>query len=713
MAHSNSADPEQQGTSRKRTWNLGMLSADTDEVPGSVLLLSEEIKHNAPLGMDPDPQGDHRSSRTSLPSIFQQSEAMFGRHIHRTEEKKRTKDGKIILDPQPEESPNDPLNWSPLKRDAALLSLGFFCMLGGGMTPILAAGFSNVSASYGVSTAKVALTTGLYMMGLGVGSVIASPTAIAFGKRPVYLVASVIFMLTAVWCALSPNYASLCVARVIQGIAVSPVECLPSATIAEIFYLHERAYRLGIYTLLLLGGKNLIPLVSAAIIQSLGWRWVFWIVAIIVAFGGACLFFFVPESFWDRTPRPHQPHRKSTMSMPFKFPHPLSPSARRPSQLDSEGKIAAAELDSNTMQPRKVSISGGLAERREQRRAHFASLPDEEKANHQEGMPTIDSTLAPPHDSSSPRDRTAQVSQTPPHTTSDYFMSAALYPSSTDPSAAEPSHAAPLSPITSPLHYTKALRAAPRKTYIQSLTPYSGRLSHDNWFRVAARPFILFAYPAILWSSAIYALSVGWLIILSESVSTIYRSNAYAYRFSAIQTGLIYLSPFIGGILGTAVAGKVSDIIVRALARRNGGVYEPEFRLVMALPIALATTAGLWGFGWAAAERDVWIVPTVFFGVISFGCCLGSTTAITFAVDSYRQYAGESLVSLNWSKNIFDGLVFSLFFSKWLEADGSKRVFLALGGIQLAFCAASVPMWIYGKRLRAWTYRKNLMEGWK
>jgi MFS family permease len=60
----------------------------------------------------------------------------------------------------------------------------------------------------------------------------------------------------------------------VQGIAVSPVECLPSATVAEIFFLHERAFRLGVYTLLLLGGKNLIPLVSAAVIQSLGWRWV-------------------------------------------------------------------------------------------------------------------------------------------------------------------------------------------------------------------------------------------------------------------------------------------------------------------------------------------------------------------------------------------------------------------------------------------------------
>lgn len=64
--------------------------------------------------------------------------------------------------------------------------------------------------------------------------------------------------------------------RVFQGVAVSPVECLPSATIAEIFFLHERAYRIGIYTLLLLGGKNLVPLVSAAIIGSFGWRWVFW-----------------------------------------------------------------------------------------------------------------------------------------------------------------------------------------------------------------------------------------------------------------------------------------------------------------------------------------------------------------------------------------------------------------------------------------------------
>src|SRR5699024_4277491 len=63
------------------------------------------------------------------------------------------------------------------------------------------------------------------------------------------------------------------------------------------------------YTLLLLGGKNLVPLVSAAIIGSKGWRWVFWVVAMV---SGGCvvtLFLFVPETFWDRTPLSRRNHR--------------------------------------------------------------------------------------------------------------------------------------------------------------------------------------------------------------------------------------------------------------------------------------------------------------------------------------------------------------------------------------------------------------------
>lgn len=282
----------------KPKWSMGMLNdPETEEVPGSILLLSKVSEFNEPLGLRNAPA---RTSASSIHSLYPppSRSGSIGSQRRRptAPEKKLTKDGRIILEPQPDETPNDPLNWAVWRRDLALLSLGIYCMIGGGITPILAAGFDDVAETYDVSVPRVALTTGLYMMGMGVGSVLLSPTAILYGKRPVYLGSAIVFVLASVWCALSPTYVSLLIARIVQGMAVSSVECLPSATIAEIFFLHEKAYRLGIYTLLLLGGKNLVPLVSAAIIQSLGWRWVFWIVAIVVGFAGCLLFVFVPET---------------------------------------------------------------------------------------------------------------------------------------------------------------------------------------------------------------------------------------------------------------------------------------------------------------------------------------------------------------------------------------------------------------------------------
>jgi hypothetical protein len=60
--------------------------------------------------------------------------------------------------------------------------------------------------------------------------------------------------------------------------------------------------------------------------------------------------------------------------------------------------------------------------------------------------------------------------------------------------------------------------------------------------------------------------------------------------------------------------------------------------------------------------------------------------------------------------DIFHGLVFSLFFPNWLESDGSKNVFIALGGIHVACLLFTIPMYIFGKRARMMTVRRNMME---
>lgn len=703
-------------------WNMGMLNdKETIEVPGSVLLLAQG--RNEPLGLR---QAPARTSHSSLPT----GGVPESPRLIQEDQKKTTGDGQIILDPQPDDSHNDPLNWAVWRRDSALLSLGLYCMIGGGITPLIAAGFTNVANDLHVPVSRVSLTTGLYMMGLGLGSVIFSPIAILYGKRPVYLFSAILWIASAIWCALSPSFVSLILARIFQGIAVSPVECLPSATIAEIFYLHERAFRIGIYTLLLLGGKNLIPLVSAAIIQSLGWRWTFWIVAIVVAFSGILLYLLVPETFWDRSPVPkaRQPkkrpsffsRRSSRNVVAHRAHHEDSHATENVDPNHDEAEALPSPLSTHHHHRHKEVHVGFAPSTRapseELQREGVAARDQAQSQNTTSGLGIGTTDSLRPEDAITPGSGHGHV-ESPQDEKSHGHFPPASYGGHDEISRVEAGVVSPdtesesLSLRHVPTRgqvYTHNLRDAPPKSFSQQLQVYHGRLNNDKFWKVMLRPFVLYAYPAVLWSSAIYACSIGWLIVISESVAIIYREGSY--KFGALATGLVYISPFIGGILGTAVAGRISDVIVKAMARRNGGLYEPEFRLVMAAPIAVTTVIGLMGFGWSAQVHDHWIVPTVFFGVVSFGCSLGSTTSITFCVDSYRQYAGEALVTLNFSKNIFHGLVFSLFVTGWLEADGSKSVFMWIGIIQLIIVFSTIPMYIYGKRARMWTVRRNLME---
>lgn len=493
-------------------------------------------------------------------------------------------------------------------------------------------------------------------------------------------------------------------------------------------------------------------------------------VAIIVGFCGILLFLFVPETFWDRTPvrkskkpasRPNFFRRLSSRydAAPVPVPPPVhvsdpigedheAPASPQPQRAHRAVHIGFAPDVDNTDLDHRPDLEQDASEKVDAQTAAEQAASDSSNLqsngalpvyeaspppagshaatgdnNQEDAAKVMDTGLDQPITSPAPdpiiAERTPSESNIPPQNNTTQSAtpvnSESLTPrqkfgelaSGGDTDSERQSVS--LSLVPGGLGYTAALREQPAKSFVQQLRPFHGRLHRDKWWKVALRPLILFMYPAVLWSSVVYSCSVGWLIVISESVAVIYRAPD-SYNFSALQTGLIYISPFVGGILGTAVAGKVSDVVVKRMARRNGGLYEPEFRLVMAAPIALSTVIGLMGFGWSAEERDNWIVPTVFLGVVSFGCLLGSTTSITFCVDSYRQYAGEALVTLNFSKNIFHGLVFSLFVTGWIDSDGPKIVFIWIGIIQLILLLFTIPMYIYGKRARMWTVRKNFME---
>lgn len=443
----------------------------------------------------------------------------------------------------------------------------------------------------------------------------------------------------------------------------------------------------------------------------------------VVAFCGIFLFLFVPETFWDRTPTRKPSKRPSflrRLSSRTGIYTPRTPIPPRKSIEDGDDERPISPEAASRAKNLRVEFAPGPAA--DQQEPESAATPSRDAGASREhdvnaaGEPIIAGKAVPTiADHGGEHDGTPASPHSQRRQSTDGPVSARNSIYNADYVVQGPNldnEKIPASQLRAPPKvkaYTHNLRQLPAQSFRQQLKPYHGRLNNDKWLKVMVRPFILFAYPAVLWSSIVYACSVGWLIVISETMAIIYRDPT-VYNFTALQTGLVYVSPFVGGILGTGVAGKISDVIVRAMSRRNGGLYEPEFRLVMAAPILITTCIGLMGFGWSAEQKDHWMVPTIFFGVISFGCSLGSTTSITFCVDSYRQYAGEALVTLNFSKNVLHGLVFSLFVSHWMADDGPKMVYIWIGIIQLILMLFTIPMYIFGKRARMWTVRKNLME---
>lgn len=273
----------------------------------------------------------------------------------------------------------------------------------------------------------------------------------------------------------------------------------------------------------------------------------------------------MPETFWDRTPHARGRSSKRARSR--------SPGGRHHHHWHLPLRHSQQNVRGVTQEPKHLTPTSPLSP---------VASPSRPPKAHRVGF-AVD---AEQHTPSASADQdyfgaaasyTTPANDASPHVTNGDVEKQQPLPGSEQSAVSPgvgPHHDSDSMSAISSIHYTDFYREAPQKSYVQSLKPWNGRLCKDKWVKVMIRPFILFAYPAVLWSSMVYALAVGWLIVLSESVAEIYQ-NHESYNFTALQVGLVYISPFIGGVLGTAVAGKISDLIVRFMARRNDGVYEP------------------------------------------------------------------------------------------------------------------------------------------
>lgn len=134
-----------------------------------------------------------------------------------------------------------------------------------------------------------------------------------------------------------------------------------------------------------------------------------------------------------------------------------------------------------------------------------------------------------------------------------------------------------------------------KEPYWRTLRLYTGTYCDTPLWKIMCRPFIVFFYPAVLWGFLVYGTTLTWIVVFSVVNASIFTLPPY--NFSVSETGLISLSPFILTIIGEVIAGPLNDYLCLYLTKKNHGIYEPEFRLVLMSIVLLVGVTGFFGFG--------------------------------------------------------------------------------------------------------------------
>jgi multidrug resistance protein len=121
----------------------------------------------------------------------------------------------------------------------------------------------------------------IFVLGFAFGPLLVAPLSEIYGRRPVYLVSITLFLIFTIACAVSNSLGMLIAFRFFCGCAGSTAITLGGATIGDSFPKDKRGAAMAIWGMGPMLGPILGPIVGGYFSEAKGWRWIFWLQAMI------------------------------------------------------------------------------------------------------------------------------------------------------------------------------------------------------------------------------------------------------------------------------------------------------------------------------------------------------------------------------------------------------------------------------------------------
>lgn len=109
-------------------------------------------------------------------------------------------------------------------------------------------------------------------------------------------------------------------------------------------------------------------------------------------------------------------------------------------------------------------------------------------------------------------------------------------------------------------------------------------------------------------------------------------------------------------------------------------------------------------FGFVAQNPSPkgWVGLQFGLGMVAFGLMQAPSVGFNYLIESYSSIAGDCFVAVTFTRAIV-AFAWTFFVGEWVQHSGPAEPFGIFGMLMGVFGLLTIPMLIWGKRLRIWT----------
>ncbi|KAF5522445.1 Efflux pump atB [Colletotrichum aenigma] len=189
-----------------------------------------------------------------------------------------------------------PFAWTLKKKTTVL----FGTFIASTLAAYSAGGYAMASEpltqKWDISNTEFNVGITLFVLGFGFAPMILALISEIYGRYWVFVGSGAVFFCGTLGCAITASFPGMLVSRLIVGNGASVFATLTGGVVGDVFHKENRNTPMALYSLSIMIGTGLGPMMSGIIVDHLHWRWIFYVQMITVGSTTLALFFFFDET---------------------------------------------------------------------------------------------------------------------------------------------------------------------------------------------------------------------------------------------------------------------------------------------------------------------------------------------------------------------------------------------------------------------------------